>query len=94
MSGIESGVPPKRWQFPALIDIAAERDPRGCFRALLRMESLNRCNSSNWQALFRRWITAEPDAALEGLLDLPDRDTRHYAGGSALATLKAADPVK
>jgi hypothetical protein len=52
---------------------------------------MNRGNSQNWNSLFRRWITAEPEATREAPLDLPDRDRRRDVGGSALKALKAAD---
>lgn len=78
------------WQLPALIHIAAEHDPQGCYQALLRLEKLNRANSPCWQALFHRWMPADPEAALTALLDLPDRNRRRDAGETALSALKAA----
>jgi len=78
------------WQLPALIHIVAEHDPRGCYQALLRLEKLNRANDPCWQALFHRWMPADPEAALAALLDLPDRNRRRNAGETALTALQAA----
>ena len=79
------------WQLPALIHLAAEHDPRGCYQALLRLEKLNRANAPCWQALFHRWMPADPEAALAALLDLPDRSRRRDAGETALTALKDSD---
>ena len=82
------------YAMPALIDLLAQRDPRACLEALLAMDSQNRCSSQCWPALFARWITAEPEAALEALLDLPDFDRRRDAGEAALRLLGNSSPEK
>lgn len=82
------------YAMPALIDLLAQRDPRGCLEALLAMDTQNRCNSLCWTALFARWITAEPESALEALLELPDFYVRSEAGQAALQLLGKTSPEK
>ena len=78
------------WQIPGLIHAAAERDPVGCWRALLKLEAVNRCNSICWEALFSRWMVMDPRTAVQRLLDLPDIQTRSEIVPRVFAALKAA----
>lgn len=77
---------------PALIEVLAQRDPRGCFEALAAMELQNRGNSQCWQTLLVCWLPQEPAAALEAILNHPSLDGRHGAGEGALQALEKTHP--
>lgn len=80
------------YQVPLLIDIAAQHDPRGCYDALCTMDRQSRGSTQCWTSLFRHWLPAEPEAALQALLDLPDLFIRRDAGSQAIDHLGKVNP--